>query len=72
MATTKLNSVEEKIFKGKMDFSTASEKLSKILDRTREERKELSTFMENLRAQSIKSRNLKFEEIKNMNNSNKK
>lgn len=55
-----------------MDFSTASEKLSKILDRTREERKELSTFMENLREQSIKSRNLKFEEIKNMNNSNKK
>ncbi len=50
-----------------MDFTTASEKLSKILDRTKTERKELSNFMENLRVQSLKNRNLKFEEIKNIN-----
>ena len=62
-----MNSVEEKIFKGKIDFTSASEKLSKILDRTKAERKELSTFMENLRVQSLKNRNLKFEEIKNVN-----
>ena len=69
---TQLNSVEEKIFKNKVDFTSASDRLSKILERTKTERKELSTFMENLRAQSIKKRNLKFEEIKNSNNTDKK
>ena len=69
---TQLNSVEEKIFKNKVDFTSASDRLSKILERTKTERKELSTFMENLRAQSINKRNLKFEEIKNSNNTDKK
>jgi len=68
----KLNSAEEKIFKSKIDFSSASESLSKILERTKAERKELNIFMENLKTQSIKNRNLKFEEIKNTNGSSKK